>query len=275
MVVLEHCGLQLDRSGRLVDAYERCTSTALHHPGMIPFRPDIVHQALLALFDSDLAYHRRLRVYLHLAQPSGKVVEVSPMLRPPRTYARFKGLMMALLRDGQVVARPNPNAGPTAGGGGYLMRMLSGSIAPVIPYGAPCIGICNDPTKPIVTPARVAAEAIAHPVDDNAYQGGLKQVLGFYSISCTEEGITVRIGGKDEPTTAQEASKDGANDDGEDEKPVFPSSSPSTFVTSPSSAESMASIDYLTSTLCLSAYPMPPHVMCARLCEGFAEALGL
>lgn len=296
VVILEHCGLQLGRTGHLVDAYDRSTTTELKNPSLMGARPDIVHQCLLALFDSDLAYAHRLRVYLHLSPPSSKVIEVSPALRPPRTYARFKGLMTTLLRDGQVLARPPPQqerggATPAAAPfrAGALLRVLPGTIAPILPYGAPCVGLCNDLGQPVTTTTRLASDAVTAPVSDEAFQGGLKQVLGFYCISCTEEGVTVRLEGSGgrRATPAEIAAhhkrskwkQDNGDDEDDDEKKraaeMFPSSSPSTFVPSPSSAEMMSQVDYVTSTVSPSAYPLPPHVMCARLCEGFGRALKL
>lgn len=344
VVVLEHCGLQLGKNGRLVDAYESSRSTTLSNPSLLWARPDIVHQCLLALFDSNLAYQQRLRVYLHVCRPSSKVIEVSPTLRPPRTYTRFKGLMTTLLRDGQVLARlperpggassgqhtntfsrdgrfssPSSSSssfprgrgasssfgnsrreggGDGGGNGGALLRILPGSIAPIFPEGVPCIGLCNDLTTPVTTTTMLAKEAIDHPVEDAAHQGGLKHVYGFYCISCTEEGVTVRLEGSgghrlspsrgggrfSSPKTSRKNDNDDDDDDDEDERrrreaekeevaSSFPSSSPSTFVTSPSSVEMMQEVDYVTRTVSPSAYPIPAHVMCARLCEGFSALL--
>lgn len=335
VVILEHCGLQLGRNGRLVDAYEGCRTTAIKHPSLLWARPDIVHQCLLALFDSELGYQQRLRVYLHLCSPSSAVVEVSPTLRPPRTFARFKGLMTTLLRDGVVLAhhaedsaaspgrenhfargmrnsgrgrgrmpstafsssRSNALHSSDSGGRGALLRVLPGSIAPILPEGAPCVGLCNDLAKPVTTTTMLAKEAVTHPVEDGEHQGGLKQVFGFYCISCSEE-MTVRLEGSGGHRLHPISSRPGRrgasvsatqrrrpSHDEEDEMEEeeddeasrvaasFPSSSPSTFVTSPSSVEMMQEVDYLSQTVAPSAYPLPAHVMCARLCEGFWKVI--
>lgn len=57
------------------------------------FRPDILHQELLALLDSPLNKAGKLRVYVHSA--SNVLIEVNPKCRIPRTYKRFAGLMGA------------------------------------------------------------------------------------------------------------------------------------------------------------------------------------
>lgn len=232
VVVLEQCGLHLGKTG-IIDAYDRSSSTAIHNQSLLWARPDIVHQCLLALFDSDLAYHRRLRVYLHLT-PSGRVVEVSPTLRPPRTLARFKGLMATLLRDGRVQARPNP-AFP-ARRCETLLQVLPGTLAPIVPLGAPCVGLSNHPSLPIATTTTLAQEAVASPMDNNAFQEGLKNVFAYYCVSCTEDGAGVRPEG---------------------------------------TSSTLSEVDIVSRAVSPSAYPMAPHVMCARLCHGFESVLKL
>ncbi|KPA84220.1 hypothetical protein ABB37_02272 [Leptomonas pyrrhocoris] len=207
VVILEKAGILMGNMG-LVDAYDRAATTEIANASLKDVRPDIVHQCLLALFDSDLAYQHRLRVYISLFSRQGKVIEVSPALRPPRTYARFRGLMAALLRDGRI----------TSTDGQVLMRLMPGSVAPIIPHGAEVIGLTNGLTAPIVTPTQLAQQAAAAPVDD-ALQGGIKHVTAFYCVSCTDD----------------------CNLDG---------------------------IDYITKSVCLSAYPMTAHVQSARICEG-------
>ncbi|KAG5475459.1 hypothetical protein LSCM1_03579 [Leishmania martiniquensis] len=207
VVILEKAGILLGNMG-LVDAYDRAATTEIANESLKDVRPDIVHQCLLALFDSDLAYQHRLRVYISLFVRQGKVIEVSPALRPPRTYARFRGLMSALLRDGRICSTD----------GQVLMRLMPGSVAPIIPHGAEVVGLTNSLASPIVTATQLAQQAAAAPVDDSL-QGGIKHVAAFYCISCTDD----------------------CNLDG---------------------------IDYITRSVCLSAYPMTAHVQCARVCEG-------
>lgn len=176
VVILEEAGLLLGHRG-IVDAYERAATTELANESLTEVRPDIVHQCLLALCDSELAHENRLRIYISLFSRSGKVIEVSPALRPPRTYARFRGLMASLLREGRV----------TSLDGEVLMRTMPSSIAPVIPNGAEVTGISNSVTAPVVTALQLGRKAHQHPVDD-ALQGGIKGVEAFYVVSCTDNG---------------------------------------------------------------------------------------
>lgn len=175
MVILEKAGLLLGNMG-IVDAYERAATTELANESLKDVRPDIVHQCLLALCDSELAHENRLRIYISLFSRSGKVIEVSPALRPPRTYGRFRGLMASLLREGHV----------TSLDGQVLMRVMPGSVAPVIPNGAEVTGISNSMSAPVVTAVQLGTKGHKTPVDDSL-QGGVKGVEAFYVISCTDD----------------------------------------------------------------------------------------
>jgi rRNA small subunit pseudouridine methyltransferase Nep1 len=211
VVILERAGLWLGRDG-LVDAYDRTPSVELTNESLKDIRPDIVHQCLLALFDSDIAFRNRLRVYISTVKD--KVIEVHPTLRPPRTYGRFKGLMEALLRDGVVQAAD----------GLTLMRTLPGTIAPVIPHGADVIGLSCSSTAPIVSASALAEQAAKTPVPDTL-QGGQKNVLAFYVVCCTDDADA-------------------------------------------------SCVPYVTKEVTMCAYPMSSHVMCSRICEGFARLHG-
>jgi rRNA small subunit pseudouridine methyltransferase Nep1 len=64
------------------------------------FRPDLVHQALLALLDSPLNKHNKLQVFIRTKRSI--LIEVSPELRMPRTYKRFAGVISQLLQEGKI-----------------------------------------------------------------------------------------------------------------------------------------------------------------------------
>eukprot|EP00004_Rigifila_ramosa_P002499 TRINITY_DN12622_c0_g1_i1.p1 TRINITY_DN12622_c0_g1~~TRINITY_DN12622_c0_g1_i1.p1 ORF type:complete len:228 (-),score=72.50 TRINITY_DN12622_c0_g1_i1:10-693(-) len=60
------------------------------------YRPDITHQCLLTLLDSPLNKAGRLQVFIHTHQ--NMLIEVNPHIRIPRTFKRFCGLIVQLLR---------------------------------------------------------------------------------------------------------------------------------------------------------------------------------
>ena len=59
------------------------------------YRPDILHQELLALIDSPLNKAGHLQVFIHTEKQV--LIEVNPKVRIPRTFKRFSGLMVQLL----------------------------------------------------------------------------------------------------------------------------------------------------------------------------------
>jgi rRNA small subunit pseudouridine methyltransferase Nep1 len=176
VVILAKAGLKLGRDG-LIDAYDRTINPATVPADdfLQPYRPDIVHQCLLALYDSELAASGRLQVWIQTER--GKTIEVAPNLRPPRTYGRFKGIMERVLQEGSVINRED---------GKWLLRSTRWSIAPQIPHGAEVFGIHNLESSPVATAVELAKGAVAEPVP-NTLQGGLKDVFGFYCISCSDD----------------------------------------------------------------------------------------
>ena len=64
------------------------------------FRPDIVHQCLLNLFDSPLNKVGLLQVYIHTNK--NILIEINPKTRIPRTFNRFSGLFSQLLLKNEI-----------------------------------------------------------------------------------------------------------------------------------------------------------------------------
>ena len=62
-----------------------------HNKDPAAYRPDIIHQELMAVLDSPLNKANRVRVYVHTEK--NVLIEVNPKTRVPRTFKRFAGLM--------------------------------------------------------------------------------------------------------------------------------------------------------------------------------------
>jgi len=105
-------------------------------------RPDIVHQVwtptitylstasliaclqcLLALLDSPLNQSGNLQIYIHTAKDV--LIQVDPRCRIPRTFRRFSGLMVQLLKKLVVRANDNPNL--------KLLRVIKGPVTNYLP----------------------------------------------------------------------------------------------------------------------------------------------
>lgn len=57
------------------------------------FRPDIVHQELMAVLDSPLNKAGKVQLYMHTEK--NVLIEINSKTRLPRTFKRFSGLMVS------------------------------------------------------------------------------------------------------------------------------------------------------------------------------------
>ena len=71
------------------------------------FRPDIIHQCLLNLFDSPLNKSGLLQVYIHTNK--NILIEINPKTRIPRTFKRFSGLFSQLFLNNEIKIGTNNN----------------------------------------------------------------------------------------------------------------------------------------------------------------------
>jgi rRNA pseudouridine-1189 N-methylase Emg1 (Nep1/Mra1 family) len=86
-------------AGKLLDiAYHHSAMTSLPDH-MSRGRPDIIHHFLIDSLSSILNKWNLLRLYVH-TRIDNSIYEISPLMRPPKDYNRFKGVMFNLLKDG-------------------------------------------------------------------------------------------------------------------------------------------------------------------------------
>lgn len=69
-------------------------------------RPDIIHLTLLSLLGSPLNRRGSLETYVHTRED--KVIKVDALLRLPKNYLRFIGLIEQLYKYGRVPLQGNP-----------------------------------------------------------------------------------------------------------------------------------------------------------------------
>lgn len=104
------------------------------------YRPDILHQEMLALLDSPLNKAGMLKVYV---QTKNRIlIDVHPSIRIPRTYKRFAGLMTQLLHKLKVKAGSESTT---------LLKVIKNPVSQYLPpgtrcYGFSCEGILYKPT---------------------------------------------------------------------------------------------------------------------------------
>jgi rRNA small subunit pseudouridine methyltransferase Nep1 len=93
------------------------------------YRPDILHQELLALMDSPLNKAGLLQIYIHTQKHV--LIEVNPATRIPRTYKRFAGLMVQLLHKMKIKAGTESTT---------LLKVIKNPFSQHLPAGTRCFG---------------------------------------------------------------------------------------------------------------------------------------
>ena len=101
-----------------------------HNKDPKKYRPDILHQELMALLDSPLNKEGKLTIYVHTEK--NVLIEVNPKCRLPRTFKRFSGLMVQLLHRLKI---------RSADGHDMLLRVIKNPMSRHLPPGIRCFGI--------------------------------------------------------------------------------------------------------------------------------------
>uniref|UniRef100_A0A0C9S2X7 TSA: Wollemia nobilis Ref_Wollemi_Transcript_16661_1119 transcribed RNA sequence n=1 Tax=Wollemia nobilis TaxID=56998 RepID=A0A0C9S2X7_9CONI len=111
------------------------------------YRPDIIHQALLAVLDSPLNKAGRLSA-LYVQTQKNVLIEVNPHVRLPRTFKRFCGLMVQLLQKLSIRATNGPDK---------LLRVIKNPVTKHLPSEARRIGLSHSASKVVWLHDYVAA----------------------------------------------------------------------------------------------------------------------
>ncbi|KAK1268045.1 hypothetical protein QJS04_geneDACA004986 [Acorus gramineus] len=93
--VLERASLEVAKVGKkyqLLNSDDHPNFLRKHGRDPAEYRPDIVHQAMLAVLDSPLNKAGRLKA-LYVSTEKGVLIQVNPHVRLPRTFKRFSGIM--------------------------------------------------------------------------------------------------------------------------------------------------------------------------------------
>ncbi|XP_022743242.1 ribosomal RNA small subunit methyltransferase nep-1-like isoform X1 [Durio zibethinus] len=104
--VLEKASLEVAKVGKsyqLLNSDDHANFLRKNHKNPADYRPDIVHQALLAILDSPVNKAGRLQA-VYVRTEKGVLFEVKPHVRIPRTYKRFSGIMLQLLQKLYITA---------------------------------------------------------------------------------------------------------------------------------------------------------------------------
>jgi len=127
------------------DHRELCKKKLKRDPN--EFRPDILHQELLALLDSPLNKAGYLKIYIQTKKRV--LIDVNPSIRIPRTYKRFSGLMVQLLHKMKIKAGTESTT---------LLKVIKNPFSQYLPAGTHCYGFSSQGT--LYSPIRLAEKLL-------------------------------------------------------------------------------------------------------------------
>lgn len=132
------------------------------------FRPDILHQELLALLDSPLNKAGLLKVYILTKKKV--LIDVHPSIRIPRTYKRFAGLMVQLLHKMKIKAGSESTT---------LLKVIKNPFAQHLPAGTRCYGMSCKGT--LYSPISLATSLVPSKYQDDSTQPPTCFIVGAMS----------------------------------------------------------------------------------------------
>ena len=131
--VLEKATLETAKVGKgyqILNCDDHANFLRRHGKDPADYRPDIIHQELLAVLDSPLNKAGRVKaIFVHTQK--NVLFKVSPHTRVPRTFKRFCGLMVQLLQKLSIRASNGPEK---------LFKVVKGPVTRYFPAGARRVG---------------------------------------------------------------------------------------------------------------------------------------
>ena len=164
-VVLENANLEVAMTKRGLEllnteSHSRFIENKLHlDPN--DFRSDLVHQSLMAIYDSPIAKEGKVTALIKTRK--GVLIWVNPNIRLPRTYKRFSGLFAQLLTKFKVQSETET-----------LLEVIPGNIKDHLPKDALVVGTSSK--------AR-----LVHDLDGYIESQEEKQPIVFV-VGCAEKG---------------------------------------------------------------------------------------
>ncbi|ERM99248.1 ribosomal RNA small subunit methyltransferase NEP1 [Amborella trichopoda] len=138
--VLERASLEVAKVGKtyqILNCDDHATYLKKKNRDPAAYRPDIIHQALLAVLDSPLNKAGRLKA-VYVQTEKNVLIRVNPHVRIPRTIKRFCGLMVQLLQKLSIRATNGPD---------ILLRVVKNPVTRHLPIDSRRIGLSYSSPK--------------------------------------------------------------------------------------------------------------------------------
>eukprot|EP00245_Coleochaete_scutata_P016811 TRINITY_DN8004_c0_g1_i1.p1 TRINITY_DN8004_c0_g1~~TRINITY_DN8004_c0_g1_i1.p1 ORF type:complete len:257 (+),score=32.57 TRINITY_DN8004_c0_g1_i1:64-771(+) len=132
--ILEKANLEVGKVGKsyqLLNCDDHANFLRKHKRDPALYRPDILHQSLLAILDSPLNKAGRLKA-LYVVTEKNVLIQVNPQVRIPRTFRRFCGLMVQLLQKLSIRATNGPDK---------LLKVIKQPVTKYLPPGCRRVGM--------------------------------------------------------------------------------------------------------------------------------------
>ena len=130
-LILEHANLELTKDKKnpeLINSDDHISLIKKMGKSYEDYRPDVLHQCLLSIFESPLNKSGLLQVYIRTKE--NVLIELNPKLKIPKTIKRFCGLMGQLLLKYRIRA---------ANSSELLLKVIKNPITDHLPLGCPII----------------------------------------------------------------------------------------------------------------------------------------
>lgn len=140
--VLERACLEVGKVGKamqILNSDDHANYLRKQNRNPADYRPDIIYQALLAIFDSPLTKAGRLQA-VYVRTENGVLFEIKPNVRLPRTFKRFCGLMSQLLQKLSITAEGTREK---------LLNVIKNPVTKYLPVGARKIGLSYKAEKSV------------------------------------------------------------------------------------------------------------------------------
>ena len=137
-LILEHANLELTKDKKnpeIINSDDHRNLIKKMNKSLEDYRPDVLHQCLLNLFESPLNKAGMLQVFIRTKE--NVLIEISPKTKIPRTIKRFCGLMGQLLQKYRIRAMNSSEV---------LLKVIKNPITQYIPFGCPIIST-NEKSK--------------------------------------------------------------------------------------------------------------------------------
>jgi rRNA small subunit pseudouridine methyltransferase Nep1 len=137
-IILEHANLELTKDKKnpeIINSDDHMNLIKKMGKSYEDYRPDVLHQCLLNLFESPLNKSGMLQVFIRTKE--NVLIEISPKTKIPKTIKRFNGLMGQLLQHYRIRALNSSEV---------LLKIIKNPITQYIPFGCPIIST-NEKSK--------------------------------------------------------------------------------------------------------------------------------